>query len=248
MTGSFLQSVRMLRDGFLQLVYPNVCWVCEQLRAELAQGICPGCAEALVHDPHPACPRCAGSVGPFVNLEDGCPHCRGENFAFDETVRVGPYQGVLRATILRMKSRAGADLTEVIGALWARHAQMRLRDLRPHVVAPVPLHWTRRWRRGFNQSELLASALAGAVGAPCRNGMLRRTRPTPPQTQQTPAERRTNVRNAFRTPAGLALTGQTVLLVDDVLTTGATAHEAARALRQAGAGKIIVAVLAAHRE
>ncbi len=247
MTRQFWQTARTLRDGFLQLIYPNVCWVCEQLREQLNQGICPQCARELVHDPHPTCPRCASTVGPFVHLDSGCIHCKDEVFAFDGAVRVGPYDGVLRATILRMKTSAGADLTEVVGALWARHAHERLRELRPHAVLPVPLHWTRRWRRGFNQSELLARALACAVGVPCRCGVLRRIRRTPPQTRQTPAQRRTNVHGAFQTSAGLDLTGQTVLLVDDVLTTGATAHEAARALRRAGASKIVVAVLAHSR-
>lgn len=246
MTRALWQAARTLRDGLLQLIYPNVCWVCEQLRAELSEGICPDCARALLHDPHPTCPRCAGAVGPFVNLEHGCTRCAHETLAFDRALRVGPYDGLLRATILRMKSPAGADLTEAVGALWARRFQERLRELRPQAVAPVPLHWTRRWRRGFNQSELLASALARAIGVPCRAGVLRRIRRTPPQTQQTPAQRRTNVHNAFQISTGLDLSGQTVLLVDDVLTTGATAHEAARALRRAGAAKIIVAVLAAH--
>jgi predicted amidophosphoribosyltransferase len=102
----------------------------------------------------------------------------------------------------------------------------------------------RRLRRGYNQSEILARPLAGRLRLPCRPGWLRRGRRTPQQTLQPPAGRRENVRGAFRARAGAGLRGRTVLLVDDVLTTGSTAHEAARALRQAGAARVVVAVLA----
>ncbi|MCI0680816.1 MAG: ComF family protein [Gemmataceae bacterium] len=247
MTARLRHAARTLLNGLLQLLYPNVCWICERLREDLNEGICNDCAGQLTHDPYPSCPRCCSSVGPHVHLEQGCIHCRDESFAFDRAVRVGPYDGVLRSTILRMKNFRGADVAEAVAALWARHAAPRLRELGPQAVVPVPLHWTRRWRRGFNQSELLAQGLARALGVPCRPNWLRRTRPTPPQTRQTPAQRRVNVHNALAAPAGLDLAGQTVLMVDDVLTTGATAHEAARALRRAGAGTIIVAVLAHGR-
>src|SRR5581483_1459866 len=105
-------------------------------------------------------------------------------------------------------------------------------------------HWTRTWRRGFNQSRILAYTLADFLGVPCRPGCVRRIRRTPQQTHQTPAERWSNVRGAFRCRTGLDLRSKTIVLVDDVLTTGATASEAARALRTARPGRIIVAVVA----
>jgi predicted amidophosphoribosyltransferase len=106
-----------------------------------------------------------------------------------------------------------------------------------------PLHWWRHWQRGHNQSEALARALARRLGVPCRPRWLRRVRHTPRQTQQPPSARADNVRGAFRARRGAPLAGTTVLLVDDVLTTGSTASEAARALRAAGAGRVVVAVL-----
>ncbi len=244
---SLWQSACTLGEGLLQLVYPNVCWICQQRQAELHVGVCPACELSLTHDPFPTCPRCSSTVGPYVHLTQGCATCKGESYAFDQALRLGPYDGLLRTTILRMKTPGGVDLTEVVGALWARQSAARLRDLRVDAVIPVPLHWTRRWRRGFNQSEILARALAKDIGIRCRPSWLRRTHRTAPQTRQTPAQRRSNVHNAFQARAGLDLNGQTVLLVDDVLTTGATAHEAARALRRARPARIIVAVLAHGR-
>ena len=241
------QAARTFSSGLLQLVYPGVCWACQQPRAELCGGLCSQCEQQLTNDPHPTCPRCSSTVGPFVNLADGCMNCKDESYAFDQALRLGPYEGLLRTTILRMKSPAGIDVAEVVGDLWARHTKVRLRDLHPDVVIPVPLHWSRRWRRGCNQSEILARAVARRLGVRCRSSWLRRKQRTMPQTQQTPAQRRVNVHNAFQARRGLDLRGQTVLLIDDVLTTGATAHEAARALRPARPARIVVAVLAHGR-
>ena len=109
---------------------------------------------------------------------------------------------------------------------------------------PVPLHWWRRWSRGFNQSELLAQAVARRLEIPCRPRWLRRIRHTPYQVGQTAAGRRDNVKNAFAARSRPELKGQAVLLIDDVLTTGSTASEAAKALKKAGAAKVWVAVLA----
>jgi ComF family protein len=123
----------------------------------------------------------------------------------------------------------------------------RLQALGPHVIVPVPLHWRRHWQRGFNQSEALARALAQRLGTRCRPALLRRIRATPPQPGCTPPQRRDNVRGAFAARAGSSLPGQTILLVDDVLTTGATATEAARALQALRPARVIVAVLAHGR-
>jgi ComF family protein len=162
-------------------------------------------------------------------------------------LRLGPYEGLLRDTILRLKSPAGEALAEAIGVLWAGLMKPRLRPHRIAVVIPVPLHWRRRWRRGFNQSETLATAVAHELGVPCRSGWLRCVRRTGQQKGLAPTARRDNVRGAFRAASGVDLNGKAVLLVDDVLTTGSTASEAAKALRVLRPSQIFVAVLAHGR-
>jgi ComF family protein len=165
-------------------------------------------------------------------------------FHFECVLRLGPYDGLLRELILRMKQKSGDLLAEQVGEVWAERLAPRPRASRPDVIIPVALHWRRRWRRGHNQSEALAVALAGKLGSPCRPRWLRRVKNTPQQTLQSPAGRRENVQDAFRARPRSGLRGKTVILVDDVLTTGSTCNEAARALRAAGAGRILVAVLA----
>jgi ComF family protein len=248
-THAWLQRVvtaaKVLTRGFLQLLYPNQCWACGQLLSEDCGGFCAPCHKAITTDPLPSCPRCAGTVGPFVELPDGCVNCRNESFAFDRVVRLAPYDGLLRETILRLKYWNAEGLAERLGHLWAEQRQHVLRDLHVDAVVPVPLHWKRHIRRGYNQSHALARMLAGALHVPCRPRWLRRIRATPAQQAQTsPTARRENMRNAFAASRGLDLTGKRVLLVDDVMTTGSTAHEAARALRTAKPSHIFVAVLA----
>ncbi len=243
-----LTAGRSFFQGVLQLVYANVCWACNATLQPDRQHFCGACRHALTHDPHATCPRCSSTVGPFTDVANGCPACRDESFAFDRTFRLGPYEGVLRELVLKMKHHTGEVLAELVGELWAEQLAPRLQGTPVDAVIPIPLHWWRRLRRGYNQSATLARAVARRLGAPLHAGWLRRTRHTPRQTYQMSAEaRRNNVRGAFRLGKGAEARGKTVLLVDDVLTTGATASEAARPLRTAGAAQILVAVLAHGR-
>jgi ComF family protein len=238
--------LRTVTHGLLQLLFPGACWACGQALPVGRERFCSACKKILTDDPHPTCPRCAGTVGPFVHVEKGCLSCRETRFFFKGTLRLGPYDGLLKELILRMKHAGEEGLAEALGELWAEHAERRLGGLGAAVVIPVPLHWWRRWTRGYNQSAALGRALATRLHLPFRPGWLRRVRSTPMQTAQTPAQRRQNLKGAFQARKRGELKGKTVLLVDDVFTSGSTASEAARALRRAGATRIEVAVLAAH--
>jgi ComF family protein len=235
---------RELTQGVLQLLYPAICGACGRSLPVDQRDFCGVCRAALTADPHSTCPRCAATIGPHALVENGCPLCRDYHFHFDGVLRMGPYEGLLREVILQMKHGNAESLAESMGDLWAEHSASRLRQIGAEVIVPVPLHWRRRWTRGYNQSEALAWALASKLRLPCKPSWLRRTRHTPQQTLQTPAQRRQNVRGAFKARSAARLRGKTVLLVDDVLTTGTTGSEAAQALREAGAAKVVVAVLA----
>jgi ComF family protein len=239
--------VQFVLQGLVRLIYPSTCWACGKPVAERIPLLCATCAHELTHDPHATCPRCSSTVGPHAYLAQGCPACRREVFAFERALRMAPYENRLREAILRMKTTNGEDFAEVIATLWAPSMARRLGDAAIDAVMPVPLHWWRRWRRGFNQSEVLAQALARELRVPCWPRLLRRVRPTGEQKGLSPAERRMNVHNAFRARESSRLSSKTILLVDDVMTTGATAHEAARALRLGGAARVVLAVLAHGR-
>jgi ComF family protein len=248
MTVSWLDRLTSLgRDvliGAQHLIYPGCCLLCGQpLSAEQAH-FCSLCHRELFTDAESTCPRCGGTIGPFAVIDGRCHACRNESFVFEQVLRVGRYDGLLRQVILRLKNQRGEGLAELLGEYWAHEAAPRFTALHLDALVPVPLHWRRRLWRGYNQSAALCRGLAAFLGLPCHSSWLRRIRHTTTQTAQTPAARKTNVRGAFRARPGAPLAGQTILLVDDVMTTGATANEAARALRAAGAARILVAVLA----
>jgi ComF family protein len=237
---------RLTRDlarGLLHLAYPGVCFLCTRPTAIGSGDFCLDCRDALVIDPHPTCQRCSSTLGPNLTPGPDCARCRGQSFAFERVIRLGPYEGIRRDAVLKMKHGYHEGLADAVGELWAAAALTPLQAVGAGAVVPVPLHWRRRWARGYNQAAALARALASGLQLSFADRVLRRVRATPFQAGGRDA-RQANVRGAFSANADARLRGKTVLLVDDVLTTGGTASAAARVLRTAGAARVVVAVMA----
>jgi ComF family protein len=184
-------------------------------------------------------------VGPFADLEKGCSECRGRPLGFDAAIALGPHEGAWRRLCLRLKSEREAWLAPWLGGLLA---EARAADLAPlpadSWVVPVPLHWLRRLYRGYNQADALAHDLAGRLGLEAHRPA-RRVKRTARLVGKSLEKRARIVRGAFKVDGRRApdLKGRTILLVDDVLTTGATTGAVARALKRAGAARVVVAVL-----
>jgi ComF family protein len=182
---------------------------------------------------------------PFLNRspldEQGqCALCRLGLSGFDSVYSYGSYEGALRKLIHLLKYQGCRPLARTFGGFLARALP---REQTFDVIVPMPLHWRRRWERGFNQAALLAREVSNTWHVPARN-VARRTRPTAPQAGLTNAKRRANVSGAFSVKRGARLDGMRVLLVDDVLTTGASASACARALKRAGARHVTLLALA----
>jgi len=246
---SFLSSVRLFRRSWRSgrdLVFPPRCAYCDvDLPASTGPlRLCAVCHGKLVPEDWPCCGRC-GAVGPLpVGGGPGCELCRGESLRFQTTVPLGGYAGELRAAVLRMKRPAGEGLSMVMGEALGQFRREQILQFSPDVVVPVPMYWARRIRRGTNSPEVLAESAARVLKVPLCLGVLDRRRNTLPQKDLKPRERFRNVRGAFRAKRGYNFFGVRVLLVDDILTTGATCSEAARTLLDAGAEAVAVAVLA----
>ena len=175
-----------------------------------------------------------------LDLEGRCGLCRSGLRGFDSAYCFGAYEGNLRALIHLYKYSRIKTLARPLAGLLARVAP---RDRRFDAIVPVPLHWRRQWQRGFNQSELLATGLARRLGIPSLKA-LRRARPTPAQAGLSNAGRRRNVAAAFRMRRGYSVSGKSILLVDDVMTTGSTAAACALTLKRAGATKVALIAIA----
>jgi len=230
-------------DRGLDLVFPPACALCLAPLEMSAEGLlCPGCRDELV-DCRPACPRC-GSSGLIPDPAGGCPRCNDQRLHFDAVVRLGTYDGPLRTAVLRTKRPAERGLAIALGELLVATRAGDCQSVRPEAIVPVPMHWSRRMWRGVNSPHTIAERLARHLGLPLAAHLLVRRRRTAPQASLSAARRVTNVRGAFRAGRHGDLAGARLLVVDDVMTTGATVNEAAKTLRQAGAASISVVVLA----
>jgi predicted amidophosphoribosyltransferase len=143
-----------------------------------------------------------------------------------------------------MKRRANEALALSVGVLTARRLRKEILGTAPDLIVPMPTHWLKRLLRGTNGPDLLVEGLGGTLAIPKVMDLLYCRRRTKKQGTLMPSERRVNVRNAFAVSAGYDIQDARVLLVDDIMTTGATASEAARTLRKAGAASVAVAVVA----
>ncbi len=204
------------------------------------------CARCL-RDPQPLIAEyfCVSCRTPFVNAfpldETGrCTLCRLGLTGFDAVYSYGSYEGSLRKLIHLFKYGKIHTLAKPLASFLAL---VLPRDERFDIIVPMPLHWRRRWERGFNQSELLAREIGRRWNIPVRKAV-RRVRPTAPQAGLTNAKRRANVAGAFGLKRRVRLEGARVLLLDDVLTTGATAAACARALKRAGAAHVALLAVA----
>jgi ComF family protein len=235
-----------LGEALNALVFP---WSCPMCGAEgSGSPFCQSCAQGLLEQSAwaaaSACPRCALSVGPFGDLHGGCAACRDHVLGFDAALALGSYDGDLRDLCLQLKHEQNAWIAPWLSDLFVEARHEAINHLSPDAwIVPVPLHWWRRWRRGYNQAEALARGLSRRLDLPIRQP-LRRVVATDRLADKGPTERAQVMQGVFRVRPSRQLAGRTVLLVDDVLTTGATCGAAARALKKAGAARVVVVVIA----
>ena len=235
-------------SGFADALFPRACRLCGA--AALDDFACPEHSLPPA-EPRARCDRCAALHAP--SLPDGarCGACRRDPPGWSRLIALADYgrDPGLRSWVLAMKHGGRRDLAQPLGELLARRVREECArnalELRDTLVTSVPLHATRRFVRGYDQAALLARFLALGLGSTCLRTLVR-MRATPPQGAPGSRSRASNVRGAFRwRPAALPrIRGRILLLVDDVVTSGATAGECARCLRRAGAAEVVVACLA----
>lgn len=255
--GGFPRWCRPARVAVLNLMVPPRCAFCDA-DIETHDGeplLCETCRGLLAPEAWTNCHRCGWLTdGPPPTTGDGemgfsvptthCPRCQKQPYHFDGVVPLGAYRDTLRTAVLRMKQRTGDHLARVVGELWASRRSAELAALGPDVVVPIPMHWLRHVARGTNSPEIMAGRISRRLGVPFERAMLVRHRKTQPQADLSPPKRFENVRGAFRLGRGYAIKDARVLLVDDIMTTGATCSEAARVLKQSGAAVVFAAVAA----
>ncbi len=221
---------------FLDLAFPPVCVGCGALvESSGYRHLCTACAGRLDFVESPACLTCGHPFYGEVEGERMCPHCEGLQPAYREGRTAVLFKGPARALVHELKYHRGLHVLEDITEIFRRSP--RIVDwVRGATLVPVPLHARKRRERGYNQSELLAEALAAASGGSARVArLLRRSVDTASQTGFDRKTRRANLKNAFAlTPGTLITPEHHHILIDDVFTTGSTLNSCAGVLRRAG--------------
>ncbi|MGA0532863.1 ComF family protein [Hansschlegelia sp. KR7-227] len=225
----------------LNFALPPQCLACSAPVTEIG-GLCVACWSALKLIERPYCERLGtpfpADFGPGLLS----PAAIARPPAYDRARAVARFDGAARDLVHRLKYADGVHLARPLGAMMARAGHELLAP--DALLVPVPLHRRRLWGRRFNQAALLAQAAARTARAAIAPEALERIKSTRPQVGLTAAQRADNLAGAFRVSPGAFLKGRQVVLVDDVLTTGATVDRLARLVRRAGAASVDVLVFA----
>jgi competence protein ComFC len=237
------KNMRFLLQGFNQLLWPAACNVCRESISEEQGGLCEGCwGELAGCTGDDYCRRCGREASRYGIVAGACPDCQGVEIHFDGIARVGVYAEALQKMVLAFKN-GRTELDSTLGFLANSALQGGGFCEEVDVFVPVPLHWSRRLFRGYNQSLVIAKRLSHP-SAKIHTDLVRIRRTKQQPTMATPAARARNVAGAFAVRRRHAFAGRRICLVDDIKTTGATLNECAKTLKEAGAAKVYALVLA----
>lgn len=237
------RAVTFTLNGLNHLLWPAVCVNCLESISETDENLCSNCWDQLLFcTGGDYCPRCGRDASQFGLLAGSCPDCQGKDIHFDSIARTGVYSRSLRTMILAFKN-GRTELDSLLGSLANSAIEGSGFVEQIDLFVPVPLHWSRRLRRGYNQSAVLARKLKHSRAGISKD--LVRTRRTKQQpAMASPAARAKNVAGAFAVRSRHNFKGRKICLVDDIKTTGATLNECAKVLKRAGASEVFALVLA----
>jgi len=241
--------LRGLFKGLKDLIYPNYCLVCKNKipPAGQQQLICSGCWDLFEKNLPPFCARCGRHLDSQAIEKNTCPSCSKckANFYFDRAFSPCTYTGSIKKLIHEFKYSGKDYLGKPLGKLmqtFIRDYQLPIQHL--DFIIPIPLHRSRQREREFNQAEILSQEVAREFDKQVLTDALIRVKRTQTQTELTFRERCQNVEESFAVTKPELIKDTNLLLIDDVLTTGATSNEAAKCLKSAGARKILLLTLA----
>ena len=220
----------------LDFFYPPACLSCGRNVDSSAAILCDTCSSGLVSLPEQGCPRCGS---PSVLVEEQCACC-GRLAAELEVVRSAAwFMGPVPELIHHFKYQGFYSVASFLARFMAALPWAGELTGSADILVPVPLHWWRELRRGYNQSERLGQSLSLLCGKKLVRGAIVRSRRTKSQTRLNIEQRKANVAGAFLVKIPSLVAGRSILLVDDVMTTGTTLSECAVALKKAGARRIM---------
>ena len=237
--------IREAKESLSALLFPPRCNFCDSFDSEEPLDLCESCRDRLKEVSPPFCGQC-GRPQPGLPLDRAgyCGRCLSDPPPYTRARYAVFYEGGLRESLLRFKYGAALHLSGTLSALLIQAFEKYCRPEDLHVIVPIPVHRNRLVRRGFNQALVLARKLSRATGIPVAPRALVKIRDTRPQVGLSLKERKVNLRGSFGIAHPLDVRERSVLLVDDVATTGTTLAEASKIILDAGASSVQALVLA----
>ena len=233
-----------LLHSVLDLIYPRGCAGCGRPVESAPLHICWECRASFKFITDAFCERCGDPVDGMIEQSFQCSACTNHRPHFEMARSAVRYRGPVKSALQQFKYNCAPGLRRDFLPLLEACVRTHYANNGLDAVTFVPLHARRERERTYNQARLLAGDLAGRLGLPPAAECLRRVRPTPTQTDLTAAQRRRNVKGAFEARNHRWVEGRTLLLVDDVMTTGATVEACSLALKEAGAARVYVVTVA----
>jgi ComF family protein len=223
----------------LDFLFPPVCLLCgsEDLY-QTGYLICKDCLNSISFISHPVCVRCGKPFLTETTRDHVCGNCLTQGPSFNLVRALGRYEGALETIIHNLKYKQKFSMAHLLRFLLDHIHNHDIIFSSYDVLIPVPLHMTRLRQRGFNQTVILGNILKKKYHLPLHTDILQRTAHTLPQVTLPVQARKVNMRNAFNVKKPQYVEGKTILLLDDVYTTGATMNECARTLKKSGASQV----------
>lgn len=238
--------LKELLNGLYNLLFPSNCILCKKyFKGEGQESVlCQDCQSTIELNKPPFCQRCSRHLEEYAD-QSLCTECRSQHYHFDRAWGICRYNLSVRRLIHLFKYGEKTALRHTFSRIIATFIESYHVDIKDfNLIVPVPLHAARLRERGYNQSELLTDLLALRFKTPASKRNLIRIRHTQNQAHLGQKERWTNIQAAFKIKHSTEFLDKSVLVIDDLMTTGATASEAARTLKEAGAKKVSVLTLA----
>jgi len=239
MSPHVLQGIRGISRDVLDFFFPPLCLSCGEKLLPGEGFFCSRCHGAFESLPLPLCPVCGAPLGNKSLEKNRCPKCPTGVIYFDAAHAPLLYHGPVVDGILALKFHSRLELAAFFARILLYYIKMEMKTPDFEGIVPVPLHYRRFYKRGYNQSEEIGRELSRYLDLPLWPEAVRRSRRTSPQTRlSTHADRKKNVRRAFQPAFPEPVKDRHVLLLDDVYTTGSTLNECSRVLKDVGARKV----------
>lgn len=242
----FKNSLLQLSNGLVELFFPQpqLCPTCLQENG-IRGGLCKTCLGRITFIVPPICPNCGRLLRLAAGQNGLCHQCRQTKVFFSQSRAVALYEGALRDYLQELKYRYRPELGLALGMLLVEWIKVHSDYDKFDLIVPIPLHREKLLKRGYNQAELLAKPLQKYLGIALLGEILLRRKETESQNALDARQRFKNLSEAFEVSESALVSGKRILLIDDIMTTGATASEGARALLRAGAIEVKLLTLAA---